>query len=81
MRKRDRAGDAQRLLEDPVFLEAFQEIEKSLIERWRATSPDDFQIRDDVYHQIRGLEAFRNQLASFVLTGKLVETRKDRQEE
>jgi len=81
VRKRDRAGDAQRLLEDPVFLEAFQEIEKSLIERWRATSPEDFTIRDDVYHQIRGLEAVRNQLSSFVLTGKLVETRKDRQEE
>lgn len=81
MRKRDRAQDAQRLLEDPVFIEAFDEIEKSLIERWRSTGPEDFQTRDDVYHQIRGLAAFRNQLASFVLTGKLAETRKDRSEE
>jgi len=81
VRKRDRAQDAQRLLDDQIFQEAFQEIEKSLTERWKASGPDDFNTREDLYNQMRGLEAFRTQLSSFVLTGKFVETRKDRPEE
>jgi hypothetical protein len=74
-----RGKEAARLLEDPILKEAFEEIEKYQISRWRnSDSEKGWEIREEAHSVLAGLDAFRNQLISFVTTGKMVETKKNR---
>lgn len=80
-----RGKDAERLLEHPLLKEAFEEIEKYQISRWRAVvslaSDDAWRVREETQNILVGLDAFREQLLSFVTTGKMAETKKNRPKE
>ena len=80
-----RGRDAERLLENPLLKEAFEEIEKYQISRWRSVvgSVEDsaWTVRESAQSILMGLDAFREQLASFVTTGKMAETKKNRPKE
>jgi hypothetical protein len=78
-----RGKDAARLLEDPILKAAFEEIEKYQISRWRSSVDDEkgWDIREDAHGVLKGLDAFRNQLLSFVTTGKIAETKSNRRKE
>ena len=81
--KKSIAQDAQKLLEDPTVKAAFEEIEKTNHLRWR-NSPDTmegYEIREDARAALRGLDLFKDQLLSYVTTGRIAETRKNRQED
>lgn len=83
MSSRERGQDAQLLLENPVLKEAFEEIEKAWIQRWRS-SPDTvegYEIREQAHLALRGLDLFRDQLTSYVIDGKIAETKSNRREE
>lgn len=78
-----RGKDAAQLLEDPVLKEAFEEIEKFYVQQWRTSlsNDDGWAARDDAYNTLRAMDVFRNQLVSFVTTGKLAETKSNRRED
>lgn len=77
-----RGQDAARLLEDPLLKEAFEEIEKYQISRWRSVvgSIEDsaWKVREDAQSVLTGLDAFKNQLVSFVTSGRMAETKLNR---
>lgn len=78
-----RGKDAAQLLEDPVLKEAFEEIEKFYVNRWRTSLDDEkgWEIREEAHNALKAMDLFRNQLVSFVTTGKLAETKSNRRED
>ena len=83
MNDKQRGMEAARLLEDPTLVAAFEEIEKYQISRWRSSVDDDkgWDVREDAHSILKGMDAFRNQLLSFVTTGKIAETKSNRRKE
>lgn len=83
MNEIQRGREADRLLEDPLLKEALEEIEKFHISRWRTSGSDEkgWTIREEAHMALMGLDLFREQLTSFVTTGKIAETKLNRQKE
>ena len=82
--KRQRGHNAANLLEDETLKEAFEEIEKFYVGKWRNSSPTDDQgwdDRSDAYNMLRAMDAFKAQLTSFVVDGQFAETNLNRREE
>lgn len=75
-----RGKDAAFLLEHPLLKEAFEEIEKHQISRWRNSQEDDkgWAAREEAHAILKGMDLFRDQLVSFVTTGRMAETKKNR---
>jgi hypothetical protein len=83
MNEISRGKDAARLLEDPTLVAAFEEIEKYHTFRWRHSddSDDGWNTRSNAKGALDGLDLFRDQLVSFVTTGKIAETKSNRRKE
>jgi len=56
------AEHAQRLLDDPVLVGALGRLEAQYLDLWRNSLPEDREAREDAYHALRGLTAFRADL-------------------
>jgi hypothetical protein len=80
MNEAQRGKEAARLLDDPLLKEAFEEIEKYQISRWRHSTDDDegWTSRSNAHDCLRGLDLFKDQLVSFVITGRMAETKTNR---
>lgn len=80
--KRIRGREAAQLLEDPVLQEAFEEIEKFYVNRWRTSEGEKgWDVREEAHQMLRAMDAFKNQLTSFLIDGKFAETNTNRREE
>ena len=81
--KRTRGREAAQLLEDPVLKEAFEEIEKFYVSKWRNSVNDEkgWDVREESHQMLKAMDAFKNQLTSFLIDGKFAETNTNRRED
>jgi hypothetical protein len=67
----DRAAQAERLMRDPILLEAFEKLDAEFLRAWRGTNVDDTAARERIYMLCQSLEAVRTHLAAVVTDGKI----------
>jgi hypothetical protein len=66
-----REAQAKRLLDDTLFKEAFDTLEKDIMDSWVATSIDDGRARETCWLSIRLLSRIKVHLTSIVETGEM----------
>lgn len=66
-----REAQAKRLLEDTLFNEAFDTLEKDIMDTWVSTSIDDGRARETCWLSIRLLSRIKVHLTSIVETGEM----------
>lgn len=64
-----RGHDAQTLLSNELFREAWATLDAELIRHWGATDPMQAEIRERYYHQLTGLRAVKAKLERYVADG------------
>ncbi len=67
--ERARGERAKRLLEDELLVEAFDKIERVYVATWRATRPDDIEVRERAYLMLLLLGDLRTALTEVANTG------------
>ena len=70
-----RAGNAERLLNDPLMKEAFDIIEKDIFEMWVACPERDVEGKNLLQIHIRHARKFRDILKGVLESGKLADFR------
>lgn len=68
----ERARHANRLLNDPLIVEALDSLEEGILRVWRATSITDTEHRDALFHQLKAVDLFREYLTRTLRGGKVV---------
>lgn len=68
-----RGQDAERLMNDPLFKEAFEETKKHLMELLLNTKISEEVERDRIYITIKSLDLIHQHIESVLETGKLAE--------
>ena len=71
MNDEKREAQAKRLLEDTLFKEAFDTLEKDIMDTWVSTSIDDDRARETCWLSIRLLSRIKVHLTSIVETGEM----------
>jgi len=66
-----REAQAKRLLEDTLFKEAFDTLEKDIMDTWSSTGIDDGRARETCWLSIRLLSRIKVHLTSIVETGEM----------
>ncbi len=66
-----RGAEAQRLLDDPVFVRAFATVEHALIDAWLATGDAQERERERLWLMIRLLRRVRALIEEAATTGRL----------
>lgn len=81
--KSQRGKEAELLLENDVLKEAFEEIEKHYVQMWRTSLSDDkgWEAREEAYSVLKAMDVFKAQLTSFVIDGRIAETKLNRRED
>lgn len=69
----DRANQAERLLTDPLLIEALELIEREIIEQWEACPVRDIEGRETVWRLYKTAKKFRDILKGAVESGKVAE--------
>lgn len=77
MKKTTKGKEAQRLLNNRVFKEAFSQIELNLKEKWANTLAEHKDAREIIYMQLKALYSVRKQLELYVNEGKIEENRNE----
>ena len=65
------ADRAREILENEMFIEAFDKIEKDLYELWQKSSMADSQGRENLFRYQRAMKEFKANLMTLLDTGKL----------
>lgn len=68
-----RAQEAERLLAHPLLIEAFETIEKEVIEKWKQSPARDGDGREKLWLTLKLLHRVRTHLESVVSSGKLAQ--------
>ena len=66
-----REAQAKRLLEDALFKEAFDTLEKDIMDTWSSTGIDDGRARETCWLSIRLLSRIKVHLTSIIETGEM----------
>ena len=66
-----REEKANRLLTDPLFNEAFDELKKDLMSRWNASGSTEVEARESIWLAMRLLDKLYNHISSIVETGHM----------
>ena len=66
-----REEQANRLLKDPLFNEAFEVLKKDLMDRWEASGSTELEARESIWLAMRLLDKIHSHLASIVETGRM----------
>tara|TARA_Y100000310_G_scaffold338247_1_gene427355 strand:+ start:285 stop:527 length:243 start_codon:yes stop_codon:yes gene_type:complete len=66
-----REEHAKRLLSDKLFVEAFDTLEKNLLDTWTHSSVNDVDSREQCWLSLRLLERIRLHLTSIIETGNM----------
>lgn len=69
------ANDAQRLIDDPVLAQAFDNVRDAAIEVWEQTKADDAQAREVAWLTVKIVARIRAELQSVVDGGKIAARR------
>lgn len=67
-----RARQAEVFLSDPILSEAFRDIELHYVELWKGSRPRDYEFREECHMALHALHQLKNQLRTYVETGKLL---------
>lgn len=65
-----RANEAQALLSNETYREAWASLDADLTNQWALTSPLDQANRERYYHQLTGLRAVKGRLERWIAEGK-----------
>jgi len=74
-----REEHAKRLLTDPLFVEAFEVLEKNLQNSWSSSGVSETEAREQIWLSLRLLERIRLHLTSIVETGDMAKKLKEYQ--
>ena len=69
----ERARRAQSLLNDPLIKEAFETLEKDLLDSWRNSGTSDTETRESLWLAMRLLDRIHTHLQSILETGQMAE--------
>lgn len=69
-RQKDRASRAQRILDDELFKEAFDNIEQTILDSWKESRADEEKQRYNAYIMHRLLQNLKEQFTRAVATGE-----------
>jgi hypothetical protein len=67
----DRAEQARRIVEDPLFVEAFERLERECFEGWKSSGWKDTDKREALYRQMKALDDARTRLTAAMEGGKV----------
>ena len=74
-----REEHAKRLLNDPLFVEAFELLEKNLLNSWSSSGVNEIDTREQIWLSLRLLERIRLHLTSIIETGDMAKKLKEYQ--
>ena len=74
---KQREEQAKRLLNDPMYNEAFDSLGESIFNTWAQTSVNDVESREQCWLSLRLLERIRLHLTSIIETGEMAEKIKE----
>jgi hypothetical protein len=74
-----REEHAKRLLTDPLFVEAFELLEKNLLNSWSVSGVNEIEAREQIWLSLRLLERIRLHLTSIIETGDMAKKLKEYQ--
>ena len=66
-----REEQANRLLKDPLFNEAFEVLKKDLMDRWEASGSTELEARESIWLAMRLLDKIHGHLTSIIETGRM----------
>ena len=66
-----RAKHAQQLLDDPLFNEAFDAVEKACIEQWHATKTGDTEARERIWTMVKLNQRLKQHYLAIIDDGKM----------
>lgn len=72
-----REEHARRLLNDKLFNEAFETLEKNLLDSWKSSGVSELEAREQIWLSLRLLERIRLHLTSIVETGDMAKKLKE----
>ena len=75
--ERERASNAERLLNEPLIKEAFDYLDTEFMRAWKQSSVEDTQARERIYNLCKALEAVKGHLKSVIETGKMAKAQLD----
>lgn len=73
LEERERGLKAKAILENPLWNEAWTQIESYLMEQWRNSRPDAATRRENIYLQYDAARAVRKHFESLLETGRMAE--------
>lgn len=65
-----KGNDAKNLLDNKLVKEALKDIRENTMHKWSQTKGADNEAREVLYWQLRGLDAFEQQLNLYITHGK-----------
>ena len=71
MNDQDREVSAKRLLNDPLFAEAFEVLRKDLMDRWDNSGTNELEAREAIWLAMRLLDKLYLHVQSIVETGHM----------
>ena len=69
-----RGEQARRLLDEPLIVEAFTEVETALRRQWEASGEGDVEARERLWLMLKLVRRVHGRLAEAMETGRLAET-------
>lgn len=69
--ERLRGMRAAEILRDPLVESAFDELRLALMSEWENSTPGEAERREQIFNEIKALNAVRDNLVSHIETGKM----------
>ncbi len=69
----ERAVRARAILEDELVAQAFAAIERRAHDGWAHSRPEDRELRERAYRELRALQAFKAEFEKLIRDGRLAE--------
>lgn len=71
MDREARAKHAEQLLNDPLFNEAFEAVEKACLEQWQATKTNDNESRERIWMMVKLNQRLKQHYLAIIDDGKI----------
>jgi len=73
MTPEERERRAKSLMNDPLFIESFDELKKELLGQWEHSGSTDIDARESIWLAIRLLDRIHGHIRSIIETGHMAE--------
>lgn len=67
----ERAAEAERVLDSPVYARSFADLEVELMNQWHNSGPEDTQQRERIHMAVQLLDALRTELRIAMESGQI----------